>query len=249
MKRNTWFRFYSEVIDDPKVQLLPKALRWAWVELLCLASKNDGFLPPIEQIAFSVRASINDAQADVDALILAGLMDVTPEGRITPHNWSERQFVSDSSRDRTRKYRERLKKQPRNDVVTSQVTPQETETESDHSPPLPPAGAMSGDEFNRLRKRLESAAGEALDDPARSASLINPSAVLAWLDGGAHPELDILPAIQSVAAKAKPRSIRSWEYFTRQVAENRARRSAGLPVVRLPADSASDRQLREIAMI
>lgn len=128
---NSWFRFYNDVINDPKVQLLPKALRWAWVELLCLASKNDGILPPIEQIAFSVRASVNDAQADVDALILAGLIDITPDGRLTPHNWSERQFASDTSRERTRNYRERMKKRCSDVSVTSQVTAQYPDPDSE----------------------------------------------------------------------------------------------------------------------
>jgi len=126
------FRLYNDVINDPKVQLLPKALRWAWIEMLCLASKNDGFLPTVDQIAFSVRASVNDAQSDLDALVLAGLIDITPEGRLTPHNWSERQFASDSSRERTRNYRERMKKRSGDSDVTSQVTAQD-QTRSDQS--------------------------------------------------------------------------------------------------------------------
>lgn len=128
---NSWFRFYNDVINDAKVQLLPKALRWAWVEMLCLASKNDGFLPPVEQIAFNVRASVNDAQSDLDALILAGLIDIMPDGRLTPHNWSERQFVSDTSRERTRNYRERMKKRRCDDAVTSHVTAQDPDPDSD----------------------------------------------------------------------------------------------------------------------
>lgn len=249
MKKNSWFRFYNSVVDDPKVQLLPKALRWAWVELLCLASKNDGTLPAIEQIAFSVRASVNDAQADVDALILAGLIDVTPEGRLTPHNWAERQFVSDSSRERTRNYRERMKKRSGDGVVTSQVTAQESETDTEKDPPLPPIGEMAGEDFQRFRKRLETIAGEALADPANSPSLINPSPIAAWIEGGAHPELDIASAVQAVAGRSRPRSIRSWEYFTRAVAENKARRESGLPTVILPVEASVSRQLREIALI
>lgn len=143
MKGNTWFRLYNDVINDPKVQLLPKALRWAWIEMLCLASKNDGVLPPVEQIAFSVRASVNDAQADLDALILAGLIDITPDGRLTPHNWSDRQFVSDNSTERSRKHRENKKKRECNENATLHATaPDQTrpdqsrsETDPDQSAP------------------------------------------------------------------------------------------------------------------
>lgn len=132
MKGNTWFRLYNDVINDPKVQMLPKALRWSWVELLCLASKSDGFLPSVEQIAFAVRSSVNDTQADIDALILAGLIDITPDARLTPHNWGKRQFASDTSRERTKNYRERMKKRPCDTDVTSHVTPpDQTRPESD----------------------------------------------------------------------------------------------------------------------
>lgn len=117
---------YNDVLNDPKVQLLPKALRWSWVELLCLASKNGGTLPPIEEIAFAVRASVNDARSDLDALILAGLIDIRPDGKFEPHNWDGRQYVSDSSAERTRKYRQRKQMQRHGDVT---VTPPDTDTE------------------------------------------------------------------------------------------------------------------------
>lgn len=129
---NTWFRFYNDVINDPKVQMLPKALRWSWVELLCLASKHDGILPPVEQIAFSVRASVHDAQADLDALILVGLIDIRPDGKMTPHNWSNRQFVSDSSTDRVRKHREKKEKTEGNvSCNVSETPPDQTKPDSE----------------------------------------------------------------------------------------------------------------------
>jgi hypothetical protein len=148
MKRNTWFRFYNDVINDPKVQMLPKALRWSWVELLCLASKHDGVLPSVEQIAFSVRASVNDTQADIDALILAGLIDIRPDGRLTPHNWSERQHPSDSSAERTRNYRERIKKRACDAVGDVTVTAQirSDQRREDNNKPSTVDHARSGSE-------------------------------------------------------------------------------------------------------
>jgi hypothetical protein len=181
MKGNTWFRLYNDVINDPKVQLLPKALRWAWIELLCLASKHDGVLPPVEQIAFAVRSSVNDAQADLDALIFAELIDIAPDGRLTPHNWSERQFASDSSRERTKNYRERLKKRFGDGDVTSQVTTQDPdpETERDNNYPSTVDRASSGSKINSIslgvgrggavspeaRRRAAAALGVASVDP------------------------------------------------------------------------------------
>lgn len=132
MAGNAWFRFYNDVINDPKVQMLPKALRWAWVELLCLASKSDGLLPPVQEIAFAARSSVNDAQADLDALILAGLIDIRPDGRLTPHNWAKRQYVSDSSTGRVRKFRARKQSEtPMKRFIDVSVTPPEPDPDSD----------------------------------------------------------------------------------------------------------------------
>lgn len=103
-KRMTWFRFYSEALDDPKVQRLAPHLFKAWVNLLCLASTADGKLPSIDDIAFRLRVSAADAEQQISDLIIAGLIDVTQRGRV-PHNWNSRQFVSDSSTERVRKHR------------------------------------------------------------------------------------------------------------------------------------------------
>jgi hypothetical protein len=168
MSKNSWFRFYNDVLNDPKVQLLPKALRWSWVELLCLASKHDGILPSVEQIAFCVRASVNDAQADLDALIFAGLIDITPDGRLTPHNWSERQFASDSSRERTRNYRERMKKRCSDDSVTSQVTAQETETDPESDVNHYPS-SLDAERKSEVSKSKDSAVAVVVEAEARRA--------------------------------------------------------------------------------
>lgn len=103
-KRMMWFRFYSEALDDPKVQRLPPHLFKAWVNMLCLASSNNGKLPSVDDIAFRLRLSVQDAEQQVTELVLAGLLDVTLHGT-EPHNWNRRQFVSDSSTERVRKHR------------------------------------------------------------------------------------------------------------------------------------------------
>ena len=102
-----WFRFYSEALDDPKVQRLPPHLFKSWINLLCLAAPAGGDLPSIDDIAFRLRISAQDARAQIDELILIGLIDLGPSGKMTPHNWSTRQARSDVSRERTRRYRQR----------------------------------------------------------------------------------------------------------------------------------------------
>jgi hypothetical protein len=52
-----WFRFYDDVINDPKVLSLPEAMRWTWVAVLCAASKNDGNLPATDHLGLMLRVT------------------------------------------------------------------------------------------------------------------------------------------------------------------------------------------------
>lgn len=126
-----WFRFYDEALNDKKVQRLAPHLFKTWVNLLCLASKGSGKIPSDDDIAFELRLSVSDARQQVEDMILAGLVDILPDGSREPHNWSERQFTSDTSVERTRKYRERLKKKACDVTVTEGVTPPESYSYSD----------------------------------------------------------------------------------------------------------------------
>lgn len=114
-----WFRMYADVLDDPKVQKLPPDLFKAWVNILCLASRNDGMLPCMDDISFALRMSQDVTRDMVRDLSQRGLLD-DADG-LMPHNWNERQFKSDkdeTAAERKRKQRER-EKQPN---VTDDVT-------------------------------------------------------------------------------------------------------------------------------
>lgn len=122
-----WFRFYDDALDDEKVQLLPDSHFRAWVNLLCLASKNDGVLPPLEAIAFRLRKSLEDTSVLLDEFYARQLLDhVEVEDApitYTPHNWKERQYKSDVSTDRVKQFRKR----ERNVSLTVSETPPETD--------------------------------------------------------------------------------------------------------------------------
>lgn len=147
MKR--WFRFYDEALDDPKVQRLSPQLFKTWVNLLCLASKEDGKLPSNDDIAFRLRISVQDAALQIEDLILAGLIDLDARGNRAPHNWSERQYASDSSAERMRKHRKSKKEKTcdvtcdgRDEKSDAVDTDSEADTEKDIDTPLPPSGAV-----------------------------------------------------------------------------------------------------------
>jgi hypothetical protein len=128
-----WFRFYDEALDDDKVQMLSDAHFRAWVNLLCLASKNDGILPPLERIAFRLRKSIEETSDILNDFYAHQLLDHVEldDAPITysPHNWNKRQYKSDVSTDRVKRFRKR----DRNVSETPPETEADTETEQKDS--------------------------------------------------------------------------------------------------------------------
>lgn len=127
MSAKPWFRMYHEALDDPKVQFLSGNDFKAWVNMLMLAARNDGVLPGIAQIAFAFRSSASEAQKTMGRLYEAGLVDYSGTlGAVAkPHGWDDRQYKSDVSTDRVKRFRERSKTVSRNGPDT------ETEIEAE----------------------------------------------------------------------------------------------------------------------
>jgi hypothetical protein len=141
-KPMSWFRLYSEAIDDEKLRLLAFEDRWHFVALLCCKSKGlldsaDSHDLKTRKVALKLGLSTRELDEVARRLAEVGLID---RETLQPLAWDERQYQSDASTDRVRKFRERQKqtgnavKRPGNVSVTVQET--ETETES----PLPPTG-------------------------------------------------------------------------------------------------------------
>lgn len=115
-----WFRFYAEVLHDPKVQRLPAQLFKDWVNVMCCASSHDGEIPrDIEDFAFCMRLTRPRAEKLLLDLKDAGLVDITP-GSIKPHNWDSRQYQSDTSTPRVKRFREKKKGAPETSNETFQ---------------------------------------------------------------------------------------------------------------------------------
>lgn len=124
-----WFRFYDAVLDDPKVQRLSDPLFRAWVNLMCLANRGAGaFSDDIAEIAFALRVTEAVAIKHIDGLLKAGLIEHIDE-RFEPHNWNERQFKSDVSTDRVKRFRQRSAK--RSETVSETPPEAETDTEAE----------------------------------------------------------------------------------------------------------------------
>jgi hypothetical protein len=123
---NHWWRAYNEAVNDPKLQLLSDSLFRAWFNVMCIASASDGSLPPLKDIAFTLRIQPTKAAQVLAQLHTAGLLDKTETGFI-PHNWNGRQYKSDVSTERVKRFRNGK----RNGSPPVSETPPETEAETD----------------------------------------------------------------------------------------------------------------------
>jgi len=113
-----WFRLYTEILDDPKIQKLDDAQFRDFVYMMCLACEveKNGLIPySKEEIAWRLR---RDPVTLCDGVVtLAKCHIVTDNGEgIRFLHWQKRQYSSDSSAERTRRWRAKHKQ------VTSPVT-------------------------------------------------------------------------------------------------------------------------------
>lgn len=128
-----WFRMYGDMPDDPKIGTLTDSQFRTWVELLCAACKaeDEGNTKlTAETINWSLR---RDVSCDVTELSQRHLVTVNGDGEYVIKAWAKRQYKTDSSAERTRRYRER-KKAKANDGAASQacdVTVTEAKRHSD----------------------------------------------------------------------------------------------------------------------
>ena len=126
-----WFRFYNEALDDPKVQRLDGDTFKTWVNLLCLCARHDGLPKSIQDISFALRVDVHGCSTVLSRLADAGLLDRLHGGvdgmHYAIHAWDKRQYKSDTSTERVKRFRERSG----NVTETVNETPPDTETDTD----------------------------------------------------------------------------------------------------------------------
>ena len=106
--RGGWFRMYADILNDPKVQLLPDRMFKFWVNCLALTSEKRGHLPDAREIAFRLHLNLTEVEDDLASLMTHGLLDtLNVEGRtkLQPHNWFDWQPPSYHSTERVQKWR------------------------------------------------------------------------------------------------------------------------------------------------
>ena len=109
-----WFRLYNEMVDDPKIGLLSDAAFRLWVNILCVAcqygEKGDTKLT-IAEMEWKLRCNVS---VTLQELLQSKLVTFHTNGNgketIFIPKWETRQYQSDISTERVKKYREKQKR-------------------------------------------------------------------------------------------------------------------------------------------
>jgi hypothetical protein len=122
-KPATWFRFYAEFANDPKVQMLSEIDQRRYIMCLCLRCSNGVVTLHDEEVAFQLRINLDEWTKTKAVLLARGLIGEDN----TPTAWEKRQFASDSSAERVARHRENKKRAC--NVTETKCNAPETETE------------------------------------------------------------------------------------------------------------------------
>ncbi len=102
---NPWFRMYSEFASDPKVQSMSEAMQRRLAMLLCLRCSDTLQTLSDDDIAFQLRITTDELTEARKLFVAKGFIGKGWEIK----NWTKRQFVSDASARRQKKYRDGMK--------------------------------------------------------------------------------------------------------------------------------------------
>jgi hypothetical protein len=218
-----WWRAYDDAIDNPKLLKLSDALHRAWFTLQCVASANDGILPPADDIATRLRIKPAKVAEWITRLVQARLID-NVDGVFKPHNWDGRQFVSDSSTPRVKRFRE--KKRNVSSSVSGNVTPPLHETAPEAEAKAEPeseqsradASAPIDEDFKRRASAL--GAGISAHFVSRNLPIPNLDRCLLWLTQG-YAQGTVLAAVETVMKRGKP--VATLEYFDGAIRDQHAK--------------------------
>ena len=98
---NSWFRMYSEWLDDEKVQMMSLEMQRHFVALLCLRCQQPTEKMTERQIAFRLRVDETFLKRIKETFLETGF--INEDWSVS--NWGKRQYLSDSSTSRVRKFR------------------------------------------------------------------------------------------------------------------------------------------------
>lgn len=108
MKSRYWIKLYHEILDDPKMGRLSDRLHRRAIEMFLMAGKEgtDGSLPPLQDMAWTLRVDPKSLEGELDALEALDIVIQVEEGQWRVVKFADRQAPSTST-ERSRQSRER----------------------------------------------------------------------------------------------------------------------------------------------
>lgn len=248
-----WVRTTVDMLDHDVLNVGPYDRRSAWMWLITHAAWKDKRVNhkgrPLELkrgqvlvgrafLANTWQWSEQNVRTFVHLLVAEGMAEINQSSGhfanvLTICNYDKYQSVNgdDTPVDQPEPNQSLTSVQPEpNQTLTSTTSYRNNYTElgRDAFSKIDPSSVENHDD---LQARLEAACGPSLANPANSPGLLNLSVPYGWLRHGADLQTVILPALKSRSANRPPGSIRSWDYFSPAVAENKKKVEAGLPEV------------------
>src|SRR6185369_840516 len=89
---------------NPKVARLSDSDFRLWDELLCVASENEGLIPPLDDLKHLLNRRLDHLSKGLKRLVDGRLIEALEVG-YSPRNWNEKQYKSDTSTPRVQAFR------------------------------------------------------------------------------------------------------------------------------------------------
>ena len=221
-----WIKLYHEILDDPKMGLLPDRLWRRIIELFLMAGELDqeGELPPLCEMAWRLRIPEADLAADLEQIEALCIVHRTDDTWIVTR-FADRQ-ARDSDAERQRRYRERKRKTARyghaddtssvTDDVTDSVTTRNTDIDIDKTTEGADAPTQTPSTFEQWRDGYRSA-----EKPNSYAGLMLKTLYPGYYKGTVKPNYGMLGGL-----------LRKYdaEYVLSLIFQNSARPPSGDPI-------------------
>lgn len=153
-----WIKLYHEILDDPKMALLPDRLWRRTIELFVLAGRHDkdGLIPDTRSIAWELRLSTDDLEMDLKQIEATGIIQRVSNGWLIV-NFEKRQSAVSGAK-RVQQHRERQKKQQYYGDETQEkqdVTQNRTDTDTDIDQIQKQIKTITSGDYGLLETRYE----------------------------------------------------------------------------------------------
>jgi len=155
-----WFRLYSEFAKDPKIQSMTEPMQRRLIMLFCLQCSEELNALDDDELCCVMR---------IDVVTLHETLQLFEKKRFIDEkrnilNWDKRQYKSDSSNERVKKYREKQRVKEKKRYCNVTITPPDTDTDTELTP-ISPKGDFEKfwDLFPRQRRGDKAKAKKAYD--------------------------------------------------------------------------------------